>query len=218
MIRRWLGLLSLAPAVVLLLPLGCAVGPDYEGPPDVQKPAEWSGELRGGLTSADLDPDALATWWRNLDDPILDDLVESAIDANLDLRTAEAQLRQARAERGLTGANRFPTIGSRAQAQKQRAAVTEGQSVEIYSGGFDSSWEVDVFGGLQRAVEASDADLQVAEEFRRDVLVSVVAEVAINYIELRTFQLRYEVAKRHPRLAAVTKSRLSGSSTRLTSA
>jgi NodT family efflux transporter outer membrane factor (OMF) lipoprotein len=182
----------------LLLSAGCAVGPDYEGPPDVRTPEGWSGVLQGGLTPADLDPDALATWWEALDDPRLTELIEAAIEANLDLRTAEAQLRQARAQRALAGANRFPTLGSRGAVTQSGSFSSNGsESSQLYSGGFDSSWEVDVFGGLQRAVEAGEADLQAAEETRRDVLVTVVAEVALNYIELRTSQLRYDVATRN---------------------
>ena len=200
MTRRRLDFVSFtAAAVVLLSALGCAVGPSYEGPPEVQEPAAWSGELRGGLTSADLDPEALATWWEGLEDPILTELVESAIEANLDLRTAEAQLRQARAQRGLAGAERFPTVvGTAGATQTGTIAGTGGPpSSQLYSGGFDATWEADVFGGQRRAVEASDADLQAAEEARRDVLITVVAEVALNYVELRTFQLRYEVARQN---------------------
>jgi NodT family efflux transporter outer membrane factor (OMF) lipoprotein len=177
---------------------GCVVGPDYEGPPDLTTLATWSGELQGGLTAGELDPETLATWWERLDDPELTALVEAAIAANLDLRTAEAQLRQARAERALTSANRFPTLGSHGEVARQGTlSGGGGSSTELYAGGFDAQWEIDVFGGLRRAVEASEADLQVAEETRRDVLVTVVAEVALNYVELRTFQRRFAAAKRN---------------------
>jgi NodT family efflux transporter outer membrane factor (OMF) lipoprotein len=187
---------SIGPAVArawgatgfLLLATGCApVGPDYTRP-EVPAPAEWSGQLEGGLTAAELDPASLSRWWEGLGDPLLSRFVETAIEANLDIRTADARLRQGRAERALARGARFPTLDAQGQGQ----AIPGSQ---LYNTGFDASWEIDVFGGRRRAIEAADADEQAAVESRRDVLVSVVAEVALNYLEVRTFQRRRALAE-----------------------
>ena len=182
---------------VLLLATACAsVGPDYSRP-EVPTPSVWSGQLEGGLTAAELDPASLSRWWEGLGDPLLSRFVETAIEANLDLRTADARLRQARAERALARGARFPTLGGRGSAVRSGEITSGGSSSELYSGGFDASWEIDVFGGQRRAIEAADADEQAAVESRRDVLVSVLAEVALNYVELRTFQRRLAIAEQN---------------------
>jgi NodT family efflux transporter outer membrane factor (OMF) lipoprotein len=182
---------------ILLLATACAsVGPDYSRP-DVRTPAGWSGQLEGGLTAAELDPASLSRWWEGLGDPLLSRFVETAIEANLDLRTADARLRQARAERALARGARFPTLGGRGSAVRSGEIASGGSSSELYSGGFDASWEIDVFDGQRRAIEATDADEQAAVESRRDVLVSVLAEVALNYVELRTFQRRLAIAEQN---------------------
>ena len=178
---------------------GCAtVGPDY-APPDVATPGEWAGRLEGGLTPTELDPRTLSQWWKTLGDPILDSLIERAIAANLDLRTAEAQLRQARAQRAIADGTRFPTIEAGASALRAGSSANAGSggTSELYSSSFDSVWELDLFGGRRRAVEAAEADFRVAQEARRDVLVSVLAEVAVNYVELRTFQSRLAVTEQN---------------------
>lgn len=177
----------------------CAsVGPDYEAP-ELDTPPSWTRQLDGGLTDADLVPDSLNAWWESLEDTILSDLVERAVDANLDLRKAESQLRQARAERSRSRGLLFPTLGSSGAATKQGRIERGGgdTSSELYSAGFDAAWEVDVFGGLRRANEAAQAEQEAALELRRDVLVSVLAEVALNYAELRTFQLQLDIARRN---------------------
>ena len=104
----------LAPALAwcatgaLLLATSClSVGPDYSRP-EIPTPAQWSGQLEGGLTAAELDPASLSRWWEGLGDPVLSRFVETAVEANLDLRTADARLRQARAERALARGARFP--------------------------------------------------------------------------------------------------------------
>ncbi|MGI9316961.1 MAG: efflux transporter outer membrane subunit, partial [bacterium] len=178
---------------------GCfSVGPDYETP-DFDTPEAWGAVLEGGLTAEELDPEVLATWWTTLGDERLNTLIDRAIEANLDLRTAEAQLRQARAQRGVAGSERFPTIGAGASVNRadQSDNVLPLGTTTLYSTSFDAAWELDVFGGRRRAIEAADADLLAAQEARRDVLISVLAEVAVNYVELRTFQLQLEVAQKN---------------------
>ena len=182
--------------LLLVLSACTTVGPDYV-PPETESPEAWAGRLEGGLTEADLDPQVLSQWWKTLGDPTLDSLILRAIAANLDLRTADAQLRQARAQRGVTGGTRFPTIEAGASAVRSDSSDNAGTggTSELYSSSFDAGWEIDIFGGRRRAIEAADADLQVAQEARRDVLVSVLAEVSLNYVELRTFQAQLNVAE-----------------------
>jgi len=185
--------------LALTLLAGCTtVGPDYKKP-DIAAPKIWTGKLEGGLTQQQLNPDTLSQWWKTLGDPTLDSFIERAIIANFDLRTAEAQLRQARAQRGVTGSARFPTIGAKTSATRTSSSENTaiGSTSEFYSSAFDAAWELDIFGGRRRALEAAEADFQAAQEMQRDILVSVLAEVAINYIELRTFQSQFLVAEKN---------------------
>ena len=170
----------------LLLAACSAVGPDYEQPtPDTQQMEAWNGRLEGAISDEELDPAVLAQWWTTLDDPLLDSLIERATSANLDLRTAESQLRQARAARGIAASANLPSLQASGLAE---SGEVNGVSSASASAGLDASWELDVFGGTRRGVEAAQADLEATEEARRDVLVSVLAEVALNYVDLRTLQ------------------------------
>jgi NodT family efflux transporter outer membrane factor (OMF) lipoprotein len=182
---------------LLLLLAGCTtVGPDYV-PPQVSAPGQWSTELGTGLTAKDADQEALARWWSTFDDPMLTTLVERAVEKNLDLRQAKARVREARARRGISKAALFPTVDANASARTSRSSkeTGSGEERELYAAGFDAAWELDIFGGKRRAVEAADAQLQASEEDLRDVLVSLTAEVALNYVDVRSFQTRLSVAK-----------------------
>lgn len=184
----------------------CApIGPNYEKP-EIETPAEWTGELQGDLTAAELEPTTLSEWWKTLDDEKLNSLINRAIAANLDLRTAEAKIREARAQRIIAGASRFPTIDAGAAASRSRSSENIGGSStsELYSTSFDASWELDIFGGQRRKREAAEADLQAAKELRRDVLITVLSEVALNYVELRTFQSQLSVAEENLRIQEET--------------
>ena len=185
---------SRLPALVSLALGACiTVGPDYERPePRAGEMASWNGRLDGAIRDEELDPALLAAWWTTLDDPVLTSLIEEATEANLDLRAAEAQLRQARAQRGVAAAEGLPSLQASADAQRTGVGETTSDSV---AAGLDASWEIDLFGGIERGVEAADADLQGAQEARRDTLVSVLAEVALNYVDLRTLQLQTRLAE-----------------------
>ncbi|MDO9567719.1 MAG: efflux transporter outer membrane subunit [Candidatus Desulfaltia sp.] len=189
---------ALLVAVVTISVLaGCVtVGPDYARP-DVALPAAWSAEKKGGLIVKDLDKQALASWWLILDDPVLTSLIEQAVASNLDLKEAQTRVREARALRGISKADRFPTIGASGTAKLSRSSGNTGSGTErkLYAAGFDATWELDLFGGKQRAIEAAEANLQASEEELRDVLVSLLAEVALNYVEVRSFQNRLSVAQ-----------------------
>ena len=113
------------------------------------------------------------------------------------LRQAEARVREARARRGLASANRFPTLALTGSANRSRVGARGGLGgiSELYALGFDASWELDLFGGQRRALEAADARVQSSEADVGDVLVSLAAETALNYLELRSGQARLQVAE-----------------------
>jgi len=189
---------TLLPAVTMLLVfVGCAVvGPDYV-PPEASLPGLWHVPATGGLVGGHLDKKGLANWWSILNDASLTNLVESAVSGNLGLKEARARVREARARRGITEANRFPTIDARGSAKTSRSSeeTGSGSERELYALGFDAAWELDLFGGRRRTIEAAEAELQAGEEDLRDVLVSLLAEVALNYVEVRSFQTRLSVAE-----------------------
>ena len=193
-IRFWV--LSHA-ALMLFIFAGCAVvGPDYVQP-DTPMPETWHTPAKSGIAKEHLNKEALADWWAILDDPVLTNLVASAISGNLGLKEARARVREARARRGISEAGRFPTIDTSGSAKLNRSSEETGSGSErkLYAAGFDAAWELDVFGGKKRAVEAAGAELQASEEDLRDVLVSLLAEVTLNYVDLRSFQTRLSVAE-----------------------
>lgn len=186
-------------AAALLLVIGCAsVGRDYESP-QATIPAGWREPIGSPSKGA---PD-LAQWWRKLEDPVLDSLVERAVHGSLDLREALSRVREARALRGVAAADRFPTIDANMSYERGRLSETtaSGQSfpslgeTDTYAAGLDAAWEIDLWGRVRRSVEAADADLEANIEDARDVAVTVVAETAIHYIELRAFQQRVALAR-----------------------
>jgi len=186
----------IAMALALLL-AGCAVGPDYRKP-EASAPAAWHSAMKGGLKSVLPEAAQLAQWWNSLNDPHLSRLIEEAAANNLDLKQAQARLREARARRGVSTADRFPTLNAGAGANRSRTSeeigLGGGNVSEIWSSQFDASWELDVFGGKRRALEVATANLEASQEDLRDVQVSLLAEVALNYIELRSYQARLAIA------------------------
>ena len=195
---RWVrcSLNILLPAITALVLAGCAaVGPDYARvEPEV--PQEWHTQLRGGLTADLPKPETMAHWWRALNDAELSSLEERAVKGNLDLKKALARIREARALRGISKANLFPTLDASASSTNYRSSESGWSRKEnkLYSAGFDAGWELDVFGGVRRSVEAAQASLEATQEDLYDVLVSLLAEVALNYVEVRTYQARLSAA------------------------
>jgi NodT family efflux transporter outer membrane factor (OMF) lipoprotein len=145
---------------------------------------------------------SLGGWWKEFGDPVLDRLVEQAVQGNLDLKIAAARVREARAARGIAASAGLPQVdveGSYSRSKRSeavppfKAAAGEaspfGPRVQnAFEVGFDASWEIDVFGGVRRDKEAALADVQAAEASRRDVLVTLLADVARSYLELRGTQ------------------------------
>ena len=144
-----------------------------------------------------LPADALVRWWEQFNDPVLNSLVTRAAQTNLDIRLAESRLRQARAELGVTDAGLWPQLNMNGSAQRSRSPGPGGNGVigNSFQAGFDAAWELDIFGGTRRAVEAAEADLAAAQESRRDVLVSLLAELAVDYVALRGSQRRLVIAR-----------------------
>jgi len=177
---------------------GCAlVGPDY-APPEEAAPASWHGAMAGGLSEAPSDSEIIQAWWTVFDDAALSGLIDEALDGNKDLKQAESRVRESRARRGISQAGRFPTLDLAASATTRRGSEETGGSgdrSELYSASFDASWEIDLFGGVRRSVAAAEADLSAVQENLRDVQVSLLAEVGLNYLEVRTFQRRLSVAQ-----------------------
>lgn len=182
--------------VGLVLASCAAVGPDYI-PEKLDTPAKWHSEMAGGLSVDQPDPDTLSRWWAVFRDPELSSLVERAVTGNLDLKTARARVREARARRGISRAGLFPAVSATAAAAKMRSSESSGTGTEseLYSAGFDAGWEIDIFGGVRRSIEAAQADLEASREDLNSVMVSLTAEVALNYVEVRSFQARLTVTR-----------------------
>jgi NodT family efflux transporter outer membrane factor (OMF) lipoprotein len=181
-------------SILLLLAFGCAVGPSYQRP-DIATPKAFSEGNTAGPTSFEQ-------WWTGFHDPILESLVVRAVDGNLDLKISAARIREARAARGIAIAAALPQISasggySRSKqlvARVDGVALAEGSSPRnVFEAGFDASWEIDVFGGVRRDAEAALAQVEAAEEAREDLLVTLVADVARNYIELRGAERQIDI-------------------------
>lgn len=194
--RRPLGFAGLLLAALALA--GCAsLGPDYTQP-ETRTPAGWSrlDPATQPLMSADA-PTDLGQWWKNLNDPLLTGLIDEALQSNLDLREAQSRLRQARAQRTVAVSARYPGVDASGSASRSRSSEETGSGTtrNHFSAGFDASWEIDVFGGTRRGVEAAEADLAASESSLQNARVSLAAEVASNYIELRALQARLGIAR-----------------------
>lgn len=171
---------------------GCTtVGPDYDGAPDVAQDAMQSGRFVRASAHAEAEK-PVAAWWGALGDAQLNALIEQALQHSPDLRAAKARLRQSRAGFEQQQAQNLPTIGaSGAAAVLQTAPGTdESQTAKLYVAGFDATWEADLFGGTRRAVEAASAESEAVQAELQDVQVSLAAEVANAYVELRAQQQR----------------------------
>src|SRR5690349_21465512 len=186
--------LVLASTLALLL-AGCInVGPDYHHP--VEKPVA----LQGMDTARQSNADFQADWWKQFDDPTLDTLIARAAKNAPDLKIALARLKEARALLGTARSGQWPDIETDAgytRSRGQTPGVSEQRTTTTaYQAGFDASWELDLFGGVRRQVEAARAGSEAAAASLQDAQVTLFAEVARNYFDLRGAQLRIEVAQR----------------------
>ena len=199
-------------ALALLLAAGCtSVGPDYV-PPKTPVPPAWREDAGAQLAQRPAD---LAAWWRHLDDPVLSRLVAQAQSQGLDLREALWRVREARALRGIAASEHWPSLDA------ELAYVRRGESENTplgpfatdsnrFTAGFDAAWEIDLWGRVRRSVEAAQADLEATVEDTRLVLVTVAAETAVSYVELRTFQRRLAIARANVQLQEQTLALVRG--------
>jgi NodT family efflux transporter outer membrane factor (OMF) lipoprotein len=169
---------------------GCAqVPPLPEAAARIDVPEGWS----AAQAAASDAPAVGLAWWRQFDDPKLTGLVETALVSAADIRTAQARLRQARASRDLAVAGLFPSIGLSATAKRSKAGDSSAQT--LFSAGFDASWEPPIFGGQRDAAAAATADLLASNATLAATRVSLAAEVALDYVALRTYQQRLKIAQ-----------------------
>ena len=194
---------------------GCMVGPDYHRP-KTAAPAQWVSPQEGGETNL---PAADAAWWKSFHDAELDGLVIRAAQSNLNLRAAVARVREARAAARVVSAGLSPTLDAAGSYARDRYSANgfppfpPGVPVEanVYQAGFDAAWELDVFGGARRAAEAARAEVAAAEFGRRNLWITICAEVARNYVAARAFQRHLAVAeanlKSQEQILALTRDR-----------
>jgi len=216
---RHLARLSLALMGVfgLVLISGCMVGPDFQRP-QVSVPADWAGPTAEPTQQLAVSGDqGLADWWTVFKDPILTSLIERSAASNLDLKLAEARIREARAAKSVAAGGLGPTLDASGDYQRSRSSAgnrTGAVTVDQYQAGFDAGWEIDFFGGQRRSLEAAGADLQAAVETHRDILVTLTAEVASNYINLRAFQQQIAITRKNleaqQHSARLTRERFEG--------
>jgi outer membrane protein, multidrug efflux system len=173
-----------------LLQSGCMVGPNYK-PPEPNVSAGWVG--KAGPQGTESPYKILLQWWTEFNDANLVSLIDRAMKSNLDLRQAEERIRQARATLGVVGSGFWPTADVTASYTRSRSGTSTKSN--LFQTGLDAVWEMDIFGGTRRDIEAAQADVQAAIEDRRDVLVTLAAEVAINYVQLRGYQQEILIAQ-----------------------
>ena len=181
----------------------CTVGPDYV-PPKMALPPNWTEHAATPAEIARTDQE-LKQWWTSFNDPTLDRLVDMALTGNIDLKIAGQRLIEARAARVIAASADYPQIDAGALASDKQASNTvlfppvdwNRSNYPFYQFGFDATWEIDIFGGIRRAKQAAEAEYGATIEARRAVLVSLLAELAIDYATLRASQERLSIADRN---------------------
>ena len=174
--------------------VGCAVGPNYKRPA-VATPASFRGQV-GPAEAASL---ADRAWWEILDDETLRSLVDAALAANYDLRVATARVAEARALAGVAGSQFLPALQAQGQWSRSKASPYTGAPTEpigLYQADVTLGWELDVWGRIRRSDQAALATYLASEEARRGVMLSLVADVATGYFQLRKLDRQLEIARR----------------------
>lgn len=193
---------------------GCVVGPDYVKP-DISTPDAWHMELTKGLESGQVD---FQDWWKVFNDPVLDSLIQRAAENNYNLQKAVAAIKESRASRASARGEYWPDIDATGSYSRARFSengllpLSDPDQTNLHAAGGSAAWEIDLFGRISRSVESADATYQASVEDYRDVLVSLYAEVATNYVDLRSIQARLNYALQNVELqkktVKLTKDRL----------
>jgi len=209
MSERIKGALLLVFAITLLVLGGCAVGPEYRRP-QAAVPSQWTVSPARGTSPQSPTND----WWSSFQDPELNSLVARTVEKNLDLKLALERVTEARAARGVAKSDYFPTVNASVSGTQIRGGFNEGVvravptspdsnsrpnlispfTTDVFQGSLEASWEIDVFGGIRRGVQAATAEVAAAEENRRDVQVILLGDVGQAYAQLRGFQRRLKIA------------------------
>lgn len=191
--------LGVVSSCLLLGLTGCKfVGTDYDSP-ELTLPDTWQQRLApSGATQLAVD-----YWWKSFNDPVLDRVIEQAVDANKELAIAYERVQQARSARRVSNSGLFPDVTATGDFSRQRtsenigvpSASGGGATENFYSAGATVAWELDVLGGVRRSIESADASLEATEESFRDFMVLLLSEVARNYIDIRTLEERIQLAE-----------------------
>ena len=184
---------SLALSVAVALS-GCASwSPKAQAVPDVVVPTAWSTTLSPTRDATPSSPNSLAQWWQRFNDPLLGTLVAQALQANTSIRSSQAALQQSRALRDVQNAGLLPGVLGSVSAGRSKSGDFEAGN--NFGAKMDASWEPDIFGGKRSALNATEAEAQAAQATLADVQVSVAAEVALAYIQLRGQQTQLMIAR-----------------------
>ena len=195
--------------IVLIMAIlsGCSMTGDIKKT-ELQTPSAWnslSSKEEKDLSRLETKTANLREWWKEFKDPKIDQLIQEAMQANFDVRTAAAKLRESRAIRGTIAPDRLPQVNSGGTVQRIESLQAIGAAptrvtTNLFDAEFDASWELDIWGQTGKKITAADADTASAAENQRDVFISVAAETARTYIELRGFQKRLEIANANIRI------------------
>lgn len=186
---------SISTALLAALTLaGCAVGPDYQRP-EVPIPTQWR------LADGEMQTVAGLGWWRQFQDPVLDELVNIALRENKDLKIASARIEEYLGRYAFTRADQFPQLGADASGDRTRTPGSSSLSGDsTIRNSFQAaallSFELDLFGRLRRATESARAELLATEEGGRTVILSLITAVASNYVQLRSLDRQLDISRR----------------------
>ncbi|MCU0964783.1 MAG: efflux transporter outer membrane subunit [Burkholderiaceae bacterium] len=176
---------------------GCTLGPDYQRP-EITAPAAFQYEPKDAAATADT------LWWKQFQDPVLEQLIDEALQHNTNIQIAAANVEQAAAFLTQTRSQLFPTVGYGAGAQRERTREPAFASLipnypnpaSAYQAALQASWEIDLWGRIRRQSEAAYANVLATDEARRGVILSLVAQVANSYLQLRGLDAQLDVAKK----------------------